>query len=214
MTDPNRTLIAVLLDRSGSMQSIRSDIAGGFDAFIAAQREESGDATVVLAQFDDEYEHVFSLPIAEVPPLELRPRGSTALLDGVGRLSAEVGDQLAALPEGERPGTVLIVVLTDGHENASREWTYDAVRSVITHQEQVYGWEYIFLGANMDAVSVGRRMGVKPVQAMMYSAGAAEVDSVFRATSDLTSRHRRNPNSAPVEGFSERDRRDAMGADN
>ena len=121
MTDPQRTLIAVLLDRSGSMECVKSDTEGGFNAFIDEQRGEPGDARVTLAQFDTDYEVVYAnRPIADVPPLALQPRGGTALYDALGRLITDVGAELAALPEDERPGTVVVVVLTDGHENSSR----------------------------------------------------------------------------------------------
>jgi hypothetical protein len=105
MTDPKLTLIATLLDRSGSMQAIKSDSEGGFNALIADQRAEAGEARVTLAQFDTKYEVVYAnRPIADVGPLELQPRGMTALLDSVGRIITDVGGELSALPEQERPG--------------------------------------------------------------------------------------------------------------
>jgi len=132
MTDPTYTHLAFLLDRSGSMQSIRSDIEGGFDAFIAEQRGAAGRCTVTLAQFDTDYEVTYlDLPIDQVPPLDLRPRGRTALLDSIARLVNDTGAHLAALPEHERPGTVIVGIMTDGHENASREWTHPAVKALI-----------------------------------------------------------------------------------
>lgn len=122
MTDPNLTHLYFLLDRSGSMQSIKDDTEGGFDAFIAEQRSQPGDCRVTLAQFDDRYEEVYQdVPVADVPPLSLSPRGSTALLDSIGRLLGEAGGRLAALPEHERPGVVIVGIMTDGHENSSRE---------------------------------------------------------------------------------------------
>jgi hypothetical protein len=107
------------------MQSIREDTVGGFDAFIAEQREQPGECRVTLAQFDDQYELVYAdRPIQEVPGLVLQPRGTTALLDAIGRLVTDAGAGLAALPEAERPGTVIVGIMTDGHENASKEWTH------------------------------------------------------------------------------------------
>ena len=100
MTRSDLTHIYFLLDRSGSMQSIRDDTEGGFDAFIAEQRSQPGDCRVTLAQFDDQYEEVYQdVPVADVPPLSLSPRGSTALLDSIGRLLGEAGTRLAALPD-------------------------------------------------------------------------------------------------------------------
>ena len=134
MTDPQRSLIAVLLDRSGSMESIKSDTEGGFDAFIGEQRKEPMDIRVTLAQFDTDYEVVYAnRPVHDVPPLELQPRGMTALYDAVGKLITDVGAELAATPEQKRPARVTVVVLTDGHENSSQEWTHDAVSAAIRH---------------------------------------------------------------------------------
>ena len=137
MTNPNLTHIAFLLDRSGSMQSIKDDTEGGFNAFIEEQRREAGECRVTLAQFDNEYEEVYrDLPLAEVPPLHLAPRGSTALLDSMGRLITMTGERLAALSDEERPGIVIIGIMTDGHENASNEWTRPAIKSLVERRRR------------------------------------------------------------------------------
>ncbi|MEO7446971.1 MAG: VWA domain-containing protein, partial [Humibacillus sp.] len=105
MTDPTLTHLYLLLDRSGSMESIKGDTEGGFDAFIAEQRSQAGTCLVTLAQFDDSYEQVYAdRPVADVPPLRLQPRGTTALLDSIGRLIGDAGSRLAALAEEARPG--------------------------------------------------------------------------------------------------------------
>ena len=115
MTDPNLTHLYFLLDRSGSMQSIRDDTIGGFNAFIADQRQHPGDCRVTLAQFDDRYEVVYTdRPIADVPALDLHPRGTTALLDAIGRLVTDAGASLASLPEDKRPGTVIVGIMIAG----------------------------------------------------------------------------------------------------
>jgi hypothetical protein len=210
MTNPDLTLIAVLLDRSGSMQSIKTDTEGGFDAFVEAQRALPGRAVVTLARFDNEYERVYTAkPIAEVPPLQLLPRGMTALLDGIGRFSTEVGAELAALPEAERPGKVIVVVMTDGHENASREWTKAAVRALVEQQESRYSWEYLFLGANIDAITVGGDLGFKADRSITYAAAPASVNAVFSSVSDYAARSRGS--GKPVGGFSVADRQKAKG---
>lgn len=213
MTDPARALIAVLLDRSGSMESIKSDSEGGFNALMADQRNEPGEARVTLAQFDTEYEVVYAnRPIADVGPLQLQPRGATALLDSVGRLVTDVGAELAALPEAERPGKVIVVVVTDGLENSSREWSVDAVKKVIKRQQDEYSWEFIFLGANMDAVDVGRRMGFAADRSMTYAASSAGVASSYSSKSKLISRVRSAPAGVRAEGFSDEDRDGAQDA--
>lgn len=207
MTKPGLTLVAALLDRSGSMQSIRSDTEGGFDAYIAEQRRQPGEVLVTLAQFDDRYETVYaSRPIAQVPALVLAPRGMTALLDGIGRLVTDVGAGLAAQAEAERPSKVIVMVMTDGHENSSREWTAEGVRALIAQQEKEFSWEFLFLGANIDAVSVGGNLGFSPDRALTYGASAAGVQGAYAAAASYTSRSRSAPAAAPVAGFSDADR--------
>lgn len=182
MTNPNLTHIAFLLDRSGSMHSIKDDTEGGFNAFIAEQRQQGGECRVTLAQFDNEYEEVYrDLPLAEVPALRLVPRGSTALLDSIGRLVTSTGERLAAVPEDERPGIVIVGIMTDGHENASREWTHPAVKALIEQQTKTYGWQFLYLGADQDAIEVGSSIGVAAANSMTYSRG--KVAAVMAATS-------------------------------
>jgi hypothetical protein len=191
MTDTDKTLIAALLDRSGSMRSIAADMSGGFDAFITKEKEQTGTTLVTLAQFDDRYDVVFTdRPIGAVPPLTLEPRGMTALLDAIGRFITEVGTGLAALPEDERPAAITVLVMTDGHENASREWTGEAVRALITQQESVYGWDFVFLGANMDAVEVGTNLGFAPGKSLTYDADADAVGGAWDSVASYSARKR------------------------
>lgn len=175
MTRTELTHLYFLLDRSGSMQSIKADTEGGFAAFISEQREAvEGECRVTLAQFDNVYEVVYSdLPLGEVPPLQLAPRGSTALLDAMGRLITDAGAALAAKPEQERPGTVVVAVMTDGYENASREWTHAAISSLVEQQTEQYRWQFLYMGADQDAIEVGRSMGVAPEHSVTYGRGKA-----------------------------------------
>ena len=169
MTNADLTLIAALLDRSGSMQDCKRATETGFDELIAKQRTEPGKAVVTLSMFDDVYENVYAdVPIAEVGPLNLEPRSMTAMLDAAGRFITEIGEHLAGLPEAERPGTVICLIMTDGYENASVEWSWDAVAALITQQREQYNWKFIFLGANIDAEQVGVRMGVPLGNSMTY----------------------------------------------
>ena len=189
MTDADLTHLYFLLDRSGSMQSIREDTIGGFDAFIAEQRTQPGDCRVTLAQFDDRYDVVYSdLPIAEVPGLQLQPRGTTALLDAIGRLVTDAGERLAALTEADRPGTVIVGIMTDGHENASKEWSHAAVKSLIQQQTQTYGWEFLYMGADQDAIEVGTGLGVPAARSMTYSRSASR--AAMASTSAMVGRVR------------------------
>ncbi|NNH73434.1 VWA domain-containing protein [Nocardia uniformis] len=198
--------MAVLLDRSGSMQSIKSDTEGGFAAYMDQQREVPRRIEVTLAQFDTEYELVYAnRPLAEVPPLNLQPRGMTALYDATGRLITDIGTELAKRPEHERPGTVIVVVLTDGHENSSREWSHTAVKSLITQQQDTYRWNFLFLGANMDAVAIGTGMGFSANQSITYAAAPQGVSGVFRAASQYTARLQ-TPGGTPDAGFTDEER--------
>ena len=211
MTDPQRSLIAVLLDRSGSMESIKSDTEGGFNAFIAEQRNGPRDVRVTLAQFDTEYDVVYAnRPLHEVPPLELQPRGMTALYDAVGRLITDVGAELAAMPEHERPGSVMVVVLTDGHENSSKEWTHEAVGAALRRQEREYSWEFMFLGANMDAVEIGEQIGFAADKSITYAATGDGVSTACAASSEGGARDGR-PMSSRAAGFSDEERAAARG---
>lgn len=212
MTDPGRTHIVFLLDRSGSMQSIKAETEAGFDAFVERQRSAEGTCTVTLAQFDDRYEVVYAdVPVAEVPPLELEPRSMTALLDALARVITETGAALTARPEAERPGSVIVVVMTDGMENASVEWTHDAVRALIRQQTETYSWEFLYMGCDQDAVEVGAGLGIAAGRSITYD--RANVDSVMAAASENVSRYREAAvlGAPPSEAldFSDGDRRAA-----
>lgn len=214
MTNPDLTTIAVLLDRSGSMQTIKSDTEGGLAAYFEEQRTAGKAVRVTLAQFDTEYERVYSdIALEQVPPPELHPRGGTALYDAIGKLVTDLGSELAARPEAERPGTVIVVILTDGHENSSREWTHAAVRSLIEQQQSVYSWDFLFLGANMDAVAIGSGLGFTPQQSITYGAAPAGVAGVFRAAGAYSRRLQAQepgaPGAARTAGFTEEERRGA-----
>lgn len=188
MTDPNKTLIAALLDRSGSMAACRHATETGFDELIAKQLSEPGEASVTLSQFDDIYENVYTdVPIADVPPLKLIPRNSTAMLDAIGRFVTGIGEHLAGLDEADRPGTVICLIMTDGCENASQEWSWDAVKALITQQRDQYSWKFIFLGANIDAVEIGSRIGVPRATSLTYSPDAIAVQATWASTARAVS---------------------------
>lgn len=186
MTNPDYTHIEFVLDRSGSMLSIKGDIEGGFNAFIADQASHPGRCTVSLAQFDDLYDVVYTgRDIGDVPPLNLQPRGTTAMLDAIGRSIVSLGARLAALPEDQRPGTVIVAVMTDGLENASKEYTYPAIKALITQQEQTYSWQFLYMGADQDAIEVGASMGISPARSLTYGRGSSK--AAYAASSTLAS---------------------------
>lgn len=195
MTDPNYTHIAVVLDRSGSMHSIKADTEGGFATFLAEQKAAPGRATISLAQFDDNYEVVYGpQDIASAPPLKLVPRGSTALLDAMGKTIVSTGEFLESLPEAQRPGNVIFVVITDGQENASREWTRDKVFAKVTEQQNTYGWTFVFLAANQDAIASGRHLGFAAAQSLSYT--DQTVGSTYSTLSASVTRSRVGQNAA------------------
>jgi len=211
MTDTNKTLIAALLDRSGSMAGSTEATEDGWRELINSQRSEPEYCEVTLAQFDTSYEVLYPpTAITAVPEFVIVPRGMTALLDAAGKFITEVGEQLAALPEDQRPGRVICLIMTDGMENSSHQWTWDAVKTLITQQREVYGWEFIFLGADIDAVEVGQRMGVDARYAMTFDKRSRTGNraAYARASAVLTDIKR---DYLDGEGFTVDDRVRAMG---
>jgi hypothetical protein len=182
-----RTDITVVLDRSGSMASIADDVIGGLNTFIRAQAQVEGEACFTLVQFDDQYEVVHAhVPIQDVPPLTAQsyvPRGSTALLDAIGRTIVATGARLAMMPEADRPQAVIFAVQTDGLENASREFSRQQVFDMIRHQEAKYGWQFVFLAADQDAIAEGGRMGFASASALDYDKDRDGVSALYSAMS-------------------------------
>ncbi|PFG44794.1 hypothetical protein ATJ88_3531 [Isoptericola jiangsuensis] len=182
MADATLTHLVMLLDRSGSMQSIKAATQEGFDAFLTEQRDTTGRCRVTLAQFDDRYDEVYvDRDIADVPPLDLQPRGRTALLDSIGRVVHTTADRIARLPEDQRPANVVVGIMTDGHENASTEYTHAAVKALVTEREEIDGWTFLYMGANQDAIEVGASVGIPQSRSMTYSTG--NVRAAYAATS-------------------------------
>lgn len=178
MTDPNYTALLIVLDRSGSMTTIRDDMVGGLEQMLADHAQAPGMLTVDIVTFDTEIEltHSFAAP-ADVQVV-LEPRGGTALYDAVGVSVNGFGAALAALPEHARPSVVQVIIVTDGMENASREYTLDAVRALVEHQTEKYSWEFVFLGANQDAVLTARGLGIAAEDAMTYAPAPGSVRSM------------------------------------
>jgi len=206
--------ISVVLDRSGSMSSCVKETREGFNKFISDQQKNSGETTVSLAQFDDKYEVNYQFkPIKEVPFLDTNnfiPRGMTALLDAMGKTINETGKQLADLNEKERPSRVIMVILTDGEENSSREFTRQQVFDMVKHQQDKYNWDFVFLGANQDAIATASQYGIGAKSAMNY-VGSNSVQA-FAAASNYTSSFRSAPSVAASKlcAFSDEERDEAM----
>ena len=185
------TDVTVILDRSGSMEAIASDVIGGFNRFLADQSGQPGECNLTLVQFDDKYEVVYvEQPIGEAPRLTeatFLPRGCTALLDAIGRTIDSTGLRLAALPEDERPQRVLLVIITDGLENASTDFTSERVFSMISTQQDVYQWSFLFLAANQDAIAEAAKVGIGAQQSLNFAATRAGVAEASLSLSEAVS---------------------------
>lgn len=182
--------IVVIMDRSGSMESVRSDMQGGLNNFVEEQQKIDGDATLTFARFDDRYEMVHEgVPIrsVEADELELSPRGMTALHDGVGKTLSTVWDNRRDAKV--RNGKVVVLIVTDGLENASTEWTKTGVKEKIEVCE-ANGWEIVYLGANVDAFSEGGQLGTTIGKSVGYDPTAASIAAMYTALNTSVSNFR------------------------
>lgn len=203
MTKPNTTLITVVLDRSGSMGPIAKDTIGGFNTFLTDQKKDPADeARLTLVQFDHEYNVIHSnMLLADVPELTAetyKPHGNTALLDAIGRTIATTGQTLSAMPENERPEAVVVVVITDGEENASREYTKAQVAEMVKLQTEVYKWQFLFLGANIDAIQAGAAVGVGYANSMNYQPTSGGMDVLLRDVSSNVKSYRSSKSASDL----------------
>jgi uncharacterized protein YegL len=189
MPNPNATEIVVVLDRSGSMASVKSDMEGGFNTFIEAQKKLPGECNVSLFQFDTEHDVVYTgLPLANVPPLVLTPRGGTALYDAVALAVKTTGERFAGMPEISRPGRVIVMVITDGHENASLKHTAQQVSAMVKHQHEKYSWQFAYLGVDENVFAHAQDIGISV--AAKYRGTSLGVSNTFAAMSNSTSHYR------------------------
>jgi hypothetical protein len=192
----NYTHIAVILDRTGSMESIRDDTIGGFNAFLNAQKAEPGQATLTLVQFDsqDPYEIVHRFKtIAEVPELTRAtfvPRASTPLLDAMGRGINDLEKSLADLTEAERPSRVVMVFITDGQENASLEFRKDQIEKMIREKQEKSAWQFVFLSADLAGIGDALAAGISPAAAIAYDRSIGGVTAAWDSLSRSISRYR------------------------
>ncbi len=187
--------ITVVLDRSGSMACLVDEVIGAFNTFVDEQQQVAGQASFSLVQFDDRYEvYLDAVDLAKVGRLDRTtyvPRGMTALYDAVGRAIVATGTRLAALDEADRPDKVVFLIQTDGMENASREFDAATLQDMIRHQQDKYAWEFVFLGANIDAGSVAEEIGIARDKALQYANNADGTRAAFAAVSDNLAGFRR-----------------------
>jgi len=219
----NAMQIAMILDRSGSMSSIQEATVEGMNAFLADQKHSPAEVSLLLVQFDNVYEQIYSGPIAHAPSFTLaeqtignqirfEPRGMTALLDAMGKTIDDLGKSLAEQPEDRRPGKVVIVTMTDGLENASSVYSRQRVADLIQQQREVYKWEFQFLAANQDAIATAAQMNIPAAQAITYAGNAPATRNALFSVSRNVRSYAAVP-GAPAPAFNPEDRAAAMVAD-
>lgn len=201
------THISFVLDASGSMAKTRSDTIGGFNSFLDKQRSAPGYATMTLRQFADhaercEYEFRAISEVPDLTELTYIPDGSTALYDAIGYTITDTGAFLRNLPEAARPSKVIIAILTDGKENASRRYSAGVLADMIKLQTDVYKWEFAFLGANQNAILTAGLLNIEPAKVMTYAANAAGTASAYCGLAEKVSLFR----STGIFAFDEHDR--------
>ena len=181
----NLTEIVFILDRSGSMGGLETDTIGGFNAMLERQKKAEGEALLSTLLFSNETEVLHDREdIKRVVPLgvrDYRVGGSTALLDAIGGAIRHIGELHRRASEDERPDHTLFVITTDGQENASRRYGYAELRRLIERQKETYGWEFLFLGANMDAVAAASRFGIDADRAVRFHCDSAGIDLNYEA---------------------------------
>lgn len=166
------TELVFILDRSGSMSGLEADTIGGYHSMIERQKKEEGEAVISTVLFDDRCEVLHDrVPLDDISPMtekEYYVRGCTALLDAVGGAIHHIGNVHKYAREEDRPEKTLFVITTDGMENASRRYSYEKVKHMLERQKEKYGWEFLFLGANIDAVQVAGRFGIQADRAVNF----------------------------------------------
>lgn len=190
----NLSELVFLLDMSGSMSGLENDTIGGFNSFIQEQKNKEGEALLTTILFDHEYEVLHNgLNIQEVKPLtnkEYHPRGSTALLDAIGKTIVNVGHRLNGMKEEDKPSKVIFVITTDGYENSSKEFNQKQIKEMIEHQTNIYNWQFLFLGANIDAVTTAQNFGIHGQFASNYSSSSIGTQSVYTSLTKTVSNYR------------------------
>ena len=202
MKNTNLTELVFILDRSGSMGGLESDTIGGFNSMLAKQQTEQGDCRITTVLFDNEYEvlhdRIDIKAVSQITGCEYFVRGSTALLDAVGKTINKIGGVQKNTAEEYRADKVLFIITTDGMENASREFDYDRIKSMIERQKSEYKWEFIFLGANIDAVETANRFGIAKDRAQNFHNDSEGIKLNYNILSDTVLQYRRSEKCAPL----------------
>lgn len=189
------TEMVFILDRSGSMEGKEEDTIGGFNSLIEKQKREEGDCLVSVVLFDHEIEVLYDrVPVKDMPKMtekQYYTRGCTALLDAMGGAIHHIGNVHKYAREEDRPAKTVFVITTDGFENASRKYTAEKVRSMVQHEQDKYGWEFLFLGANIDAVETARHYGLKEGHAVRYHNDKRGIDLNYSIVSETVAKIRK-----------------------
>ena len=192
----NLTELVMILDRSGSMSGLENDTIGGYNGMLKKQRETEGEVLVSTVLFDHSIEVLHDrVPLDKVPEITEKDyyvRGCTALLDAVGGAIHHIGNVHKYAREEDRPEKTIFVITTDGMENASRQYSYDRVKQMVKHEKEKYGWEFLFLGANIDAIETAGRFGISADRAVNYNSDhegtALNYEVLADAVSDMRCR--------------------------
>ena len=196
------TELVFILDRSGSMRGLEADTIGGFYALLEKQNKEAGEALVSVVLFDDRFEVLYDrMDIRKVEPMNDRQyyvRGCTALLDALGGAIHHIGNIHKYARHDDVPEKTLFIITTDGMENASRQYSYDQVRMMVERQKDTYHWEFLFLGANMDAIKVARRFGIQANRAVNYECDSEGTALNFEVMSRAVSCARMSSSAAKM----------------
>ncbi len=187
------TEIIFLLDRSGSMSGLESDTIGGFNAFIERQAKLEGEILVTTVLFDDQYEILWNgidASKARLTEKEYYVRGSTALLDAIGKTILDVGHRLSSTNEDLRPSKVIFVITTDGMENSSYEFNHEKISQLIKQQQEKYSWEFIFMGANIDAAKEASNIGIQESDTYSFEATELGVKNMYFEASEMVTKRR------------------------
>jgi len=195
----NLTELVYVIDMSGSMEHLTQDTIGGYNSLIKEQKKlgkenPEAKANVTTVLFDDRYiklyDHVKIEDVKELTENEYKPLGMTAMLDAIGKTINQIGQKLAETPEEERPGLVSVTIITDGYENSSEEYTWEAVRKMIKEQREKYSWVFSFIGANIDVEATSKDLGIDAKMSKKFTASQAGTASVFSSITKGTMKMR------------------------